>query len=103
MQDFTTINIGNKIERFLQIFNTAFHISILYNTLSLEPLFVFDFHRNFILIEFQPDPESHSCRMHFYSFSFLPYSNSKKGKKEKRGGWYLIVSLIFFIPSRVNN
>ena len=54
MQDFTTINIGNKIERFLtfQIPNTnnstSFHISILYNTLSLEPLFVFDFHRNFI-------------------------------------------------------
>lgn len=57
MQDFTTINIGNKIERFLtfpiltfQISknSTAFHISILYNTISLEPLFVFDFHRNFI-------------------------------------------------------
>ena len=52
MQDFTTINIniGNKIERFLSNHSTSFHISILYNTLSLEPLFVFDFHRNFILI-----------------------------------------------------
>jgi len=50
MQDFTTINIGNKIERFLTFHSTSFHISILYNTLSLEPLFVFDFHINFILI-----------------------------------------------------
>lgn len=51
MQDFTTINIGNKIERFLNYISnhsTVFHISILYNTLSLEPQFVFDFHRNLI-------------------------------------------------------
>lgn len=46
-------NIGNKIERFLNYISnhsTVFHISILYNILSLEPQFVFDFHRNFILI-----------------------------------------------------
>lgn len=58
MQDFTKTNIGNKIERFLNYISnhsTVFHRSILYNTLSLEPEFLFDFHRsliqrNFILI-----------------------------------------------------
>lgn len=49
MQDFTTTNIGigNKIERFLNYISnhsTVFHRSILYNTLSLEPEFLFDFH-----------------------------------------------------------